>query len=74
LSARAGQIQPRSQSSLAISADGRHWFLINASPDLRAQIEAFPGLHPDASTLRGSRIESVLLTTPISITFSASSS
>ncbi len=29
---------------------------------MRAQIEAFPGLHPDASTLRGSRIESVLLT------------
>jgi pyrroloquinoline quinone biosynthesis protein B len=36
--------------------------LINASPDLRAQIEAFPGLHPSLATPRNSPIEGVLLT------------
>ena len=29
---------PRSQSSAAVSADGRHWFLLNASPDVRDQL------------------------------------
>jgi pyrroloquinoline quinone biosynthesis protein B len=29
---------PRSQSSAAVSADGRHWFLLNASPDVRDQV------------------------------------
>jgi pyrroloquinoline quinone biosynthesis protein B len=36
----------RSQAQLAVSADGQAWFLLNASPDLRAQIEATPELHP----------------------------
>jgi pyrroloquinoline quinone biosynthesis protein B len=43
---RAGAAPARTQSSVAVSADRRRWFLINASPDVRAQIEAFPGLHP----------------------------
>ncbi|MFF4214071.1 pyrroloquinoline quinone biosynthesis protein PqqB [Streptomyces sp. NPDC001796] len=34
----------RTQSSIAVSPDGRGWFLFNASPDIRAQIEAFPAL------------------------------
>lgn len=34
------------QSSLAVSADGDHWFLLNASPDLRQQIIQTPALHP----------------------------
>ena len=34
------------QASIAISADGEHWFLINASPDLRQQLIATPQLHP----------------------------
>jgi len=51
----------RTQSSAAVSADRRHWFLINASPDVRSQIEAFPGLHPrDAE--RATPMEAVLLT------------
>ena len=29
---------PRTQSSAAVSADGRHWFLLNASPDVREQV------------------------------------
>jgi pyrroloquinoline quinone biosynthesis protein B len=33
---------PRSQSSAAISADGAHWFLLNASPDVREQIRQLP--------------------------------
>jgi pyrroloquinoline quinone biosynthesis protein B len=36
----------RSQAQLAVSADGQAWFLLNASPDLRTQIEATPELHP----------------------------
>jgi pyrroloquinoline quinone biosynthesis protein B len=36
----------RTQSSVAVSADYRRWFVINASPDIRAQIESFPALHP----------------------------
>jgi pyrroloquinoline quinone biosynthesis protein B len=37
---------PRSQSSLAVSADGDQWVLLNASPDLRHQILATPDLAP----------------------------
>ncbi|MET0187364.1 MAG: pyrroloquinoline quinone biosynthesis protein PqqB [Pseudonocardia sediminis] len=36
----------RTQSSIAVSPDHEKWFLFNASPDIRAQFEAFPGLHP----------------------------
>jgi pyrroloquinoline quinone biosynthesis protein B len=36
----------RTQSQLAISADGGHWFLAGASPDLPSQIESFAALHP----------------------------
>jgi pyrroloquinoline quinone biosynthesis protein B len=51
----------RTQSSVAVSADRRRWFLLNASPDVRTQIEAFPGLQPrDAE--RATPIEAVLLT------------
>jgi pyrroloquinoline quinone biosynthesis protein B len=51
---------PRTQSSVAVSADRRRWFLINASPDIRAQIEAFPALHPREG--RATPLEAVLLT------------
>ena len=51
---------PRTQSSVAVSADRRRWFLLNASPDLRAQIDACPDLHPRAG--RDSPIAAVLLT------------
>ncbi len=52
--------RPRTQSSVAVSADYRRWFLLNASPDVRAQIEAFPALHPNG--IRDSPLRSVLLT------------
>jgi pyrroloquinoline quinone biosynthesis protein B len=40
------RVKPRTQSSLAISADGERWLLLNASPDIRQQIIASPCLHP----------------------------
>ena len=36
----------RSQAQIAISGDTRSWFLLGASPDLRAQIESTSELHP----------------------------
>ena len=51
----------RTQSQVALSADARHWFLLNASPDLRAQIEATPELHPRESP-RSTPIGGVVLT------------
>lgn len=57
---RRGEAPARTQSSVAVSADGRRWFLINASPDVRAQIEAFPALQ--AQVQRATPIEAVLLT------------
>lgn len=52
----------RTQASIAVSADGDHWFLINASPDLRQQVIATPQLHPRPGTLRHSPIAGVILT------------
>ena len=45
---------------MAVSADGASWFLINASPEIRAQIESFSGLWPRQA--RHSPIAGVLLT------------
>src|SRR5438045_461577 len=50
----------RTQDCVAVSADGGQWFLLNASPDLRQQIEAFPALHPRA--VRDSPIAGAVLT------------
>jgi pyrroloquinoline quinone biosynthesis protein B len=53
---------PRSQASLAVSADGERWVLVNASPDLRQQIASTPALHPRPAPLRNSPISAVVLT------------
>src|SRR5262249_1741562 len=53
--------KPRTQASIAVSAADGRWTLINASPDLTAQIRATPALQPRSST-RGSPIEAVVLT------------
>ncbi len=37
------RVRSRTQASLAVSADGENWVLINASPDLRQQLERSPG-------------------------------
>jgi pyrroloquinoline quinone biosynthesis protein B len=50
------------QASIAITGDGEHWFLINASPDLRQQLIATTQLHPKAGKLRHSPISGVILT------------
>lgn len=50
----------RTQSSIAVSPDRARWFLFNASPDIRAQIEAFPDLHPGDD--RATPLAAVLLT------------
>ena len=50
------------QASIAVSADDEHWFLINASPDLRQQLIATPQLHPKQGQLRHSPIAGVILT------------
>ena len=51
----------RTQTQVAISGDGASWFLLNASPDLRLQIESTPVLHPKHDT-RSSPIAGVVLT------------
>ncbi len=61
--ARAGDVAApqRTQSSIAVSADGAQWVLFNASPDLRQQINSTPALQPQHA-LRESPIKAVLLT------------
>ncbi len=60
--ARHSQPELRStQASLAVSADHKNWFLINASPDLRQQLTDTPALHPKAGALRNSPIAGVIL-------------
>jgi pyrroloquinoline quinone biosynthesis protein B len=61
--ARKPGFVPRTQSSLTVSADGRRWVLLNASPDLRQQIADAPKLWPDPNGgLRNSPIKSVVVT------------
>ena len=61
--ARSGDpaARPATQASVAVSADGERWVLLNASPDIRAQIEATGALHPRAAP-RSSPIAAVVLT------------
>ena len=62
---RAGdpQLLPRTQSSLAVSSDGQRWVLLNASPDLRQQINERRQLQPGPSDPgRSSPIAAVILT------------
>jgi pyrroloquinoline quinone biosynthesis protein B len=55
------RVRPRTQAGIAVSAGDGRWTLINASPDLAAQIRATPALHP-TNGLRGSPIDAVVLT------------
>ena len=62
---RAGKAgyRARLQSSLAVSDNGREWVLLNASPDLRQQINETPELHPDRNgARRNSPIKAVVVT------------
>ena len=65
VAARAGKIDPQTQSSIAISADSeelQNWWLINASPDLPRQIESSTRLQPRRNIWRNTPIAAVLLT------------
>lgn len=53
-------LRARTQDSIAVSADGDRWIVLNASPEIRAQIESFEALHPRAP--RHSPIAGVVLT------------
>jgi pyrroloquinoline quinone biosynthesis protein B len=59
---RSGKIkaQARTQSSIAVSGDGLNWALLNASPDILAQLKAFPSAQP-ARALRDTGIKAVVL-------------
>ncbi len=52
--------RPRTQESVCLSADDGDWFLINASPDIRSQIESFSPLNPASS--RATPIQAIFLT------------
>ena len=59
---RDGSVQatPRTQSSIAVSANGVDWVLFNASPDILSQFRAHPALQPGRS-LRDTGIVGVVL-------------
>lgn len=59
---RKGELnaKPRSQSSITLSADGKHWVLLNVSPDIRSQIANFKALQP-ARKLRDTGIVGIVL-------------
>jgi pyrroloquinoline quinone biosynthesis protein B len=54
------RVERRTQDSLAFTATGEHWHLVNASPDILRQIEAAPPLWPRSA--RHSPIRSIVLT------------
>lgn len=58
---RSGAIKatPRTQSSIAVSGDGDNWVLFNTSPDLLAQLAAFPKLQPGRA-LRDTAIKAIV--------------
>ncbi len=59
---RSGSIraQVRTQSSIAISANDSDWLLVNASPDIARQIQAWPGAQPNRGK-RDTAIKAVML-------------
>jgi len=61
--ARAGDpdARPSHQASVAVSGDGENWFVLNAAPELRVQINENPALHPKHG-LRGSPVAGVVVT------------
>ncbi|OCX58102.1 pyrroloquinoline quinone biosynthesis protein PqqB [Thioclava sp. SK-1] len=60
IAARAGTLPAQSQSSVAVSGNGRDWAILNASPDIRDQMAAAPQLHPTG--LRDLPLRAVVVT------------
>ena len=58
---RTGSIKatPRTQSSIAVSSNAVDWVLFNTSPDLLAQLAAFPALQP-ARAIRDTAIKAIV--------------
>ncbi|MFI3138377.1 MAG: pyrroloquinoline quinone biosynthesis protein PqqB [Methylococcaceae bacterium] len=50
----------RTQSSIAVSTDNVNWLLFNTSPDIRAQLDAFPAIQPK-NGIRDTGIKAILL-------------
>lgn len=59
---RKGELnaKPRTQSSIAVSTNGEHWVLFNASPDIRQQLEQFKAAHPRHG-MRDTGIKAIIL-------------
>jgi pyrroloquinoline quinone biosynthesis protein B len=55
------QAQPRTQSSIAVSLDKINWLLINASPDIRTQLNTLHHYLQPERALRDTGIRAVLL-------------
>lgn len=58
----APDVQARTQSSIAVTADNRSWFLLNVSADVRQQLTSFEGMWPPDGDRRGTTIAGCLLT------------
>ena len=52
--------RPRTQESIAVSADGEAWLLVNASPEVRQQLESFEQLWP--RSLRDTPLAGIAIT------------
>ncbi|MFJ9865811.1 pyrroloquinoline quinone biosynthesis protein PqqB [Streptomyces sp. NPDC101165] len=59
--ARDGKLPSRTQECAAVTGNGRDWWLLNASPDLRTQLTATPALRPGPGP-RDTPLRGVLLT------------
>ncbi len=51
---------PHTQSSIAVSTDDRNWLLFNTSPDILAQLHAFPEIQPKEG-VRDTGIKAIML-------------
>ncbi|MEU5691615.1 pyrroloquinoline quinone biosynthesis protein PqqB [Actinosynnema sp. NPDC020468] len=58
---RAGRLSPRTQEGLAVSGNGVDWWLVNTSPDIRAQLVTTPVLAPGPGP-RDTPVRGVLFT------------
>ncbi len=58
---RDPRVRARTQTSVAITADGNQWIILNAAPDLKSQLDRTPALHPRGG-LRSSPVKAVVLT------------
>jgi pyrroloquinoline quinone biosynthesis protein B len=58
----SADVRSRTQSSVAVTADDRHWFLLNVSADVRMQLAATDELWPPEGNRRGTTLAGCVLT------------